>query len=158
MKNYPTVLAIQDTTFLNFTRHPKTQGLGVIGPKKHNQRGFGLHSTLVVTPQGQPLGLLTQTILERPVDEPGLKPGEATKQPIEEKESYRWVQTFEKMIALSLKGVQVITICDREADIYEMFVLAEKHFEWMLLTNISVTNFDEAVQVVLQSLADRSFP
>lgn len=133
MKNHAMVLAIQDTTFLNFTGHSKTRDLGVIGPKKQNQRGFGLHSTLVVTPQGQPLGLLTQMMVERAVDEPGLKPGEATKQPIEEKESYRWVQTFEKIIELSPEGVQVVTVCDREADIYEMFVLAEKHCAPLLL-------------------------
>mgnify|MGYP002391988830 CR=1 FL=1 len=70
MKNHAMVLAIQDTTFLNFTGHSKTRDLGVIGPKKQNQRGFGLHSTLVVTPQGQPLGLLTQMMVERAVDEP----------------------------------------------------------------------------------------
>lgn len=127
MKSHPVVLAIQDTTFLNFTGHPKTKDLGEIGAKKHNQRGFGLHSTLVVTAQGHPLGLLDQAILERPIGQPALKPGEAQKQPIEEKESYRWIEAFEKTIKLTPEGVQVVTVCDREADIYEMFVTAQEH-------------------------------
>ncbi|MCI0554308.1 MAG: IS4 family transposase [Anaerolineae bacterium] len=127
MKNHKLVLAVQDTTFLNFTSHPKTKGLGEIGAKKQHQRGFGLHSTLIVTPQGQPLGLLDQAILERPVGQPALKPGEAMKQPIEQKESYRWVESFEKTIKLTPDDVQVVTVCDREADIYEMFVTAQEH-------------------------------
>lgn len=120
------VLAIQDTTFLNYTHHPETQDLGEIGTKAQNQRGFGLHSTLAVTPSGKPLGILTQAFLERPVGEPVHTPSEAQKQPIEAKESYRWVQAFEKTIKLTPAGVRVVTVCDREADIYEMFVLAQK--------------------------------
>lgn len=133
MKNYPVVLAIQDTTFLNFTSHPKTKDLGEIGAKKQNQRGFGLHSTLVVTPKGQPLGLLDQAILERPVGQPALKPSEVQKQPIEEKESYRWIEAFEKTIKSTPEGVQAVTICDREADIYEMFVTAQEHHASLLV-------------------------
>lgn len=33
IKSYPVVLAIQDTTFLNFSGHPKTKNLGEIGAK-----------------------------------------------------------------------------------------------------------------------------
>ena len=58
MKEYDIVLAVQDTTFFNYTHHPKTEGLGEIGNKKQNQRGFGMHSTLAVAPIGTPLGLL----------------------------------------------------------------------------------------------------
>ena len=126
MNSHEIVLAIQDTTFLNYTHHPETQDLGEIGAKAQNQRGFGLHTTLAVTASGQPLGILTQTFLERPIGEPAHTPSEARKQPIEEKESYRWVQAFEKTIELSPAGVQVVTVCDREADIYEMFVLGQE--------------------------------
>jgi len=126
MIGHTVVLAIQDTTFFNYTHHPETVGLGEIGTKGQNQRGFGLHTTLAVTPEGQPLGVLIQEYLERPVGEPAHTPSEARKQPIEEKESYRWLQAFEKTIELAPEGVQVVTVCDREADIYEMFVLAQE--------------------------------
>jgi len=125
MKGHKVVLAVQDTTFFNFTHHPETQGLGAIGTKAQNQRGFGLHSTLAVTPGGQPLGLLTQDYLDRSVGDPAHTPQEARMQPIEEKESYRWLQAFEKTLELAPEGVQVVTVCDREADIYELFVLAQ---------------------------------
>jgi hypothetical protein len=124
LKGHKVVLAVQDTTFFNFTHHPATQGLGEIGTKGHNQRGFGLHSTLAVTSGGQPLGVLTQAFVERLLDEPAHTPSELRKLPIEDKESYRWLQAFDKTIKLTPEGVQVVTVCDREADIYEMFVMA----------------------------------
>jgi len=126
MQGYAVVLAVQDTTFFNYTGHPQTKGLGEIGTKAQNQRGFGLHSTLAVTPQGQPLGLLTQAYVERPLGQPAHTPSELRKLPIEKKESYRWLQAFEKTIALSPPGVQVVTVCDREADIYDLFALAQE--------------------------------
>ena len=133
MKGHKVVLAIQDTTFFNFTHDPETQGLGEIGAKRQNQRGFGLHSTLAVTPSGQPLGLLTQAYLERPIGEASHTPSEVTKLPIEEKESYRWLEALEKTIELAPEGVQVLTVCDREADIYEMFVLAQERHASLLV-------------------------
>jgi len=125
MAQHPRVLAVQDTTFLNYTHHPKTEGLGPIGNKSQKQRGVGLHSTLAVLSNGLPLGLLTQAILIRPEDEPSHRPAECRLLPIEEKESYRWLQAFEQTLALAPVGVEVITVCDREADIYEMFAFAQ---------------------------------
>lgn len=55
----PVVLAVQDTTELDFTRRTKVKGLGAIG----NGRGRGLlqHATLAVNPAGgQVIGLLDQ--------------------------------------------------------------------------------------------------
>ena len=126
MREHKRVLAIQDTSFLNYTHHPKTEKLGEIGNKTQNQRGFWMHSTLAVTEKGVPLGLLTQDFFTRPIGEPAHRPEELAKLPIEEKESYRWLQAFEQTLALAPDDVEVITVCDREADIYEMFVLAQK--------------------------------
>jgi len=126
MAQHTQVLAVQDTCFLNFTHHPQTKGLGAIGAKGQNQSGFGMHSTLALTPQGMSLGLLTQNFFIRPQDEPSHRPEALRLLPIEEKESYRWLQAFEQTRALAPSGVEVITVCDREADIYEMFALAKE--------------------------------
>lgn len=144
MAGHGTVLVIQDTTYLNYTHHPETQGLGEIGQKAQNLRGFGLHSALAVTPSGQPLGILTQSFLERPIGAPSHKPNEVGRQPIEEKESYRWLQAFEKTIELAPQGIQVVTVCDREADFYEMFVLAqERHASFLVRADDDRTLLDE---------------
>lgn len=126
MSQQPLVLAVQDTTFFNYTHHPHTEGLGEIGNKKQQQRGFGLHSTLAVTPAGVPLGTLTQQFFSRPIGEPAHTASELRQLPIEEKESYKWLAAFEQTLQLSPAGVEVVSVCDREADIYEMFVLAEQ--------------------------------
>jgi hypothetical protein len=59
------VLAIQDTTTLNYTTHPKTQGLGPIGSRGGPLIGLLLHSTLALTPSGQPLGFLHNAVRAR---------------------------------------------------------------------------------------------
>jgi hypothetical protein len=79
------------------------------------------------------LGLLTQAFFTRPIGEPPHQPGELQKLPIEEKESYRWLQAFEQTLALAPRDVQVVTVCDREADIYEMFVLAQEQASDLLV-------------------------
>ena len=48
MQAHNLVLLAQDTTFLNYTHHPATSGLGSIGG---GQRGLVMHSTLALTPQ-----------------------------------------------------------------------------------------------------------
>lgn len=133
MKGQRVVLAIQDTTFFNYSHHPKTQGLGDIGTKVQNLRGFGLHTVLAVTTAGQPLGILFQSYLERAIDKPQISHQEMKKLPIEEKESYRWLKALEKTIAMSPADVEVVTVCDREADIYEMFAMAQEHHASLLV-------------------------
>jgi hypothetical protein len=133
MQGHPVILAIQDTTFFNFTQHPNTDGLGEIGRKSQNQRGFAMHSTLAVSPAGQPLGLLTEKFILRELGEAAYTPQELQKLPIEQKESYRWLQSLEKTIELTPENVQVVTVCDREADIYEMFVLGQEQHASLLV-------------------------
>ncbi|HEY9152295.1 MAG TPA: IS4 family transposase [Anaerolineales bacterium] len=143
MKEHAQVLAIQDTSFLNYSHHPQTEGLGEIGKKEQKQRGFGLHTTLAVTPQGLPLGFLTQAFFERPIGEASRTAAENQKLPIEEKESYRWIEAFQQTIRLKPEGVQVVTVCDREADIYEMFVMAQEQQADLLVRANTDRRLDE---------------
>jgi hypothetical protein len=51
----PLVLAVQDTTEIDWTGHPATQGLGPLG---HTAcQGLHVHSTLALTPERVPLVL-----------------------------------------------------------------------------------------------------
>jgi hypothetical protein len=125
MRGHPLVLAVQDTTYIDYTAHPKTKGLGPIGTKKQNLSGFVMHPTLILTPEGLPLGVLVQNMWVRPQDEPE-KEKDETYIPIEEKESYKWLANLEKTVELTPEGVQVVSVCDREADIFEFFVRANE--------------------------------
>ena len=54
MEGQSVVLAIQATTYLNYSPPPQTTGLGPIGDSRSDAQGLILHGTLVVTPDGLP--------------------------------------------------------------------------------------------------------
>lgn len=116
------VLAVQDTTELNYTHLPATEGLGTIGSSK-KLRGMLVHTTMAFTPERVPLGVLAQQTWIRPPEEFGtkLKRKEA---PIQEKESFKWILSLEDTEALQAlhPDVRCISVGDREADIYELLV------------------------------------
>jgi len=120
------VLALQDTSYLDFTTHSKTTGLGPIGTEEQNISGLLMHPTLITTPEGMPLGLLTNEIWARSEDDQEMTEKERKNRPIEEKESYKWIKALEQTVELSPKETKVVTVCDREADVYELFVKADE--------------------------------
>ena len=68
------VLCVQDTSYLDYDTHVKTQGLGSISKAytKH-KRGLLLHSTLALSEEGLPLGLISQQCWSRPEREEGAR-------------------------------------------------------------------------------------
>jgi len=118
------VLALQDTVLLNYTGHRMTKGLGPIGTKVQQQQGLVMHATEAVTPAGVPLGLLDVQIWARE-EESGSKAQRKTR-PIEEKESNKWLKALRHSLEGLPEGVQLVTVCDRESDIYEFFDLAQQ--------------------------------
>jgi hypothetical protein len=118
-----TILAVQDTTAVNDNTHLKTEGIGYISDKT---LGVNIHSWLAVTGNGLVLGLLDQSSYNRPEPRDESASHESKKvRPIEEKESFRWLETLERSTADIPEGVRVITVCDREGDMYELFAKAE---------------------------------
>ena len=122
MSEHRRVFAVQDTTYLDYTHHPLTEGLGPIGTKSQHIYGFVKHTTLALTESGLPLGLLTDEVWVR--QETDQETPKANK-PLNEKESYKWIKALRQTKAQTPQGVEVISICDREADIYEFFVEAQ---------------------------------
>ncbi len=133
---YPEILAIQDTTYLTYGHHKETTGLCALSKNrgKHKEDiytlGLIMHSTLAVSFDGLPLGLVDQKIYSRPEVSEEIK--EIKKRthnitiPIEEKDSYRWVESLQQTHAIfQNQTVKPITICDRESDIFDFFHLAK---------------------------------
>src|SRR6185312_16857144 len=58
MQGQRVVLAVQDTTTLNYSTHPDTEGLGPISNHQDKTIGLFLHTTLALSCLGQPLGIL----------------------------------------------------------------------------------------------------
>ena len=135
-RNYSTVLAIQDTTYFNYSHHPQTKGLCQLTRKKgkHEENivtlGLIMHSTFVIGTDGLPLGIIDQKIYSRSTSkEADSKKRKALNDrlPTEKKENYRWVESLENTSAkLADIAGQVVTICDREADMYDLFLRAQQ--------------------------------
>ena len=114
------VLVIQDTTEIDFTAMKTMVGRGPLNDE--HRRGFLLHSLYAVSAAGLPLGILEAEVFRR--EEEDFGQGAKRKQkPIQEKESYRWVEGYLRTAeaARRLPASEVFSISDREGDIYEVF-------------------------------------
>jgi hypothetical protein len=114
------ILVIQDSTYLNFSAGKKGEDLGPIGDSRSKARGLILHHSLAVSVEGLPLGLVTQKIWARGKYQPQTEDQRWAK-PIAEKESIRWLEALRETHQLVPPRTRVITVCDREADMYEFF-------------------------------------
>lgn len=125
MRAHRVVLAVQDTTSLNYTSHPSTKGLGLIGSWVKGPRGLLVHDTMAFTVDGLALGLLDVQAWARDESTFGKKK-QRHALPIEQKESAKWLRSFEAAAAAQreLPDTVVVSVGDREGDIYELFQLA----------------------------------
>lgn len=120
------VLAVQDTSLLDYSHYEKMAGLGPIGTEGQNLRGVLMHGTMAVTPQGVPLGHLHQLLWVRSETEAKLSAAEKKKRPIEEKESYKWIESLEAISQQQPPGTKIVSVCDAESDVYELLAKAEE--------------------------------
>lgn len=130
MKGHKVLLSVQDTTFIEFKGHQKTEGLGQIGKKpKSETKGLVMHSALFFTVTGKPLGLASHKIWARPSRE-FLSRGEQKKRvaelPIEEKESMKWLTAMEETKSFTKPDQKIVIVGDRECDISEFISKANR--------------------------------
>ena len=124
------VLVAQDTVFYSFGKHPKTKGLGPIGKSNStHERGLCVHNALAFTTSGVPLGMLSQNIWARqpvPEEEQQEKVERLQVTPIEEKESFKWLQAMRETLALAVPRSKLILVADRESDFWELLAEAKQ--------------------------------
>jgi hypothetical protein len=133
-----TALVLHDTTEFSFTRD-SPEGIGQLSFVKgrhvtHTVCGLLMHSSLVVTTAGVPLGLAAvkfwtrqkfkgTNALKRSVN--------PTRVPIEQKESVRWLDNLKQATTRLGDPARCVHVGDRESDIFELFCAAgeaETHF------------------------------
>jgi hypothetical protein len=133
-----TVLVLHDTTEFCFTRDTP-EGIGQLSFVKgrhvtHTVCGLLLHSSLVATTDGVPLGLAAvkfwtrkkfkgTNALKRSVN--------PTRVPIEQKESARWLDNLRQATTRLGNPARCVHVGDRESDIFELFCAAgeaQTHF------------------------------
>jgi len=112
------VLLPQDTTNVNMNGHKKTEGLGYCS---EYTKGVQVHSCLALMPDGTNLGLVAQQYGTREQAKQEESKEDRKKRTIEDKESYRWLETVREAKEAMPENVRGIIICDREGDFYELY-------------------------------------
>jgi hypothetical protein len=97
MVDEPVILAVQDTTGVNYNGRRKMEGNGYISA---STMGVNIHRCLAVTPGGLVLGAREQQ----------------KNRPIEKKEGNRQLETMERVSESIPSETKVIHVCDREGD------------------------------------------
>lgn len=122
------LLVLHDTTEFTFQSNGPSVGLLTNLPRKRTVSGLLMHSSLVVTADGLPLGLAAvkfwtrkhfkgTTALKRIIN--------PTRIPIEEKESFKWLENIRQATDLLQRPADCIHVADREGDIFELFCTAQ---------------------------------
>jgi hypothetical protein len=131
MAEQSVVLIPQDTTVLNFSKQYARQDAGPT--TKDSSHGIYLHSSIAVTPDKVCLGVLSskqwhRKELQKLMRKERKKKDYAT--PLEEKESYRWLENYKKAneYAARLPNTTIVSIADREGDIYDIYEEAQNIF------------------------------
>ncbi len=121
------VLVIQDTTGLNYGQRA---GLGLVGKGPDGAKGLWLHSSMAFSLAGNALGLVQVQPWQRSAEEFG-KARQRHQRSITDKESHRWIKSFEACVELAqgVPDTELINVADREGDIYELFKHAAAHPE-----------------------------
>jgi hypothetical protein len=118
LRDHPLVLVAQDTTGIDLTDHPATQGTGYLDHP--DLRGFKVHSALAIAADGVPLGVLHQQTWTRDLEDLGKSRARRRKE-IHAKESQRWLTGLEAIQRAVPADIRVIIIGDRESDIFDLF-------------------------------------
>jgi len=137
MREHPVVLLINDTSELDYNSKNAMEGKERI---TNTKTGLWLHPTIAVTPERVMLGIVDVNFWER-------KPtAQGDKAPIEDKESYRWLQSYTRCcdIAKEMPDTQLINISDREGDIIEVFEGVQRQKEQ-----------GDAAEIIVRSQYDR---
>lgn len=125
-KDKPVVLAVADTTMLDYTSHPETEGLGPLADKVHH--GMLVHPTLLVTPTREPLGVVDVQTWVRDIDEFGSSNSTRKSRDVSEKESRKWLGSMDAAETLQDDlgpSTQVVSVFDREGDVYEVLATSQ---------------------------------
>lgn len=121
IKSQRRVLAVQDTTDLDFSDRLHCNDLGDIGKNQTGtvSQGLKMHSLLPLSESGLPLGVLGTNIYAAHFE----GEDQAPNRPIEEKESFRWLRALDELAEVSewAPETELIAIGDRESDLFELF-------------------------------------
>lgn len=120
IKTCKVAIIASDSSSLNYTTRVSNPDSGYIS--SNNAQGFLMHASLATTLDRQPLGVVGAKFWARAKEKPEKKM-HRDYLPIEEKESYKWIESYliANEIASQCPDTQIIYVADREADLIELW-------------------------------------
>ena len=115
------ILIMSDTTDLMNKSLKDEKNLAKINK---TSKGIVVHTSMAVSMEGVPLGIINQTVIKRKEE------NKNKKSPIEEKESYKWLEHYKKCDELIEKPF--IYIGDRESDILELYAIKKENHDLLI--------------------------
>jgi Transposase DNA-binding/Transposase Tn5 dimerisation domain len=120
------VLFPNDTSSIDYTDKYSVEGLGILESK--HTKGLLIHPLIAITPERICLGMIDLQTWSRDgeANRKGLSSEVRRNEPIEEKESFRWLKSYRKACELAEQNPEVnfVSMGDRESDILELIIEA----------------------------------
>ena len=136
------VCVAQDTTELDFSKHPPKDARCLDQP---HRLGLYDHSQVAFTPEKLCLGVIDVHFYDRAKEDLGTSK-DRHGEPLQSGEGQRWLDGYRKCCELAAKcpDTKIVSLADREGDIYDIFVEAQQH--------------DTPAEFVIRSQRQRSTP
>ena len=157
------LLILHDTTEFSYMRdEPELVGLSGGSVRKNGQATSGkkcgvlMHSSLALTPEGLPLGMCAIKFWSRAEQEGATaeKKKKSGRLPIEEKESFRWLENLRQSSDLLAQPERCVHIGDRESDIYEFFCTAQELGTRFLVRRRVERRTDDGENTITKEMAE----
>lgn len=145
-QDIPELLALEDTTSLSY-KHQVASELGKLGKPTDKARGWWVHSVLLLNSQTmQTVGLVHQEWWCRPDN----------KEDADEKESGKWrdASVFCRTRLSELMS-RVISVCDREADVFDYLMHKCDHGERFVVRGKHLRQVEASAQDLLSHLQEQ---
>lgn len=151
-ENEDIILAVQDTTELDFTSKRSAARLGPMEYKY--RRGMYLHNHILLSRSGIPLGIFSQRFRIRGEESLGHS-ASRRHLPLEQKESYRWLEEYQKLenAFASHPAQQVLCICDREGDFHELLQCRRQAHVHYLIRSRADRRLDQSSSHLYEEMA-----
>jgi hypothetical protein len=124
IKKHDFVIFIQDSSDINLSHMEEVKQIGVLNETK--KPGCNFHTMIACTRERLMLGVIDHQFMVREKEDLG-KLASNNSRPIEDKESFRWLEFYRQAeeIARGASNTKCICVADRESDIIELFLEAK---------------------------------
>ena len=141
-KGHEVILAIQDSISVLLHGAKKASGIGNIGDLKREHPGLNIHTSLLVTPQQEILGISDLHTYERQLK--GKRTRTDRNMPALKKETGKWLRAISNTRKHIDFDTKLVWIADREGDFWDYFSKLNETREWFVQRVVHKREIEDA--------------